>query len=867
MKKIFTLLVYLFVFQSLTIAPSNNLSLVAQAKINISNLQFLIHTTVDGFLKEAITPKGITLEANLKAEIILNEVKFDQPPLTIECKVIEEVSTIGGMDGLASLEIFDGVAPYNVELLDTNTGIISSLNGKVNFVDLTAGNYSVSVVDAVGDIGLCSFTVREPIVCDFVIGQTATNITCFGGNDGAIALNFTNGIAPYSINWSDSVYDGVQNITALAAGTYQAMVVDSLGCADTIEVVITEPAPLSATIISEDTILCRGELMVLNLEEEYAAYTWSNMATTNSIIIGEEGLYQVTVTDNNGCMAMDSIRVEVVQQDTFREQLFTCDPNNVGDFFIERRNANGCMDIIFRTLILTEVDTLFTEETTCDPTEAGVFSFIIVNNTGCSGLQMKTVKLLRSDTTYLVETSCLPQDTGLVRLVLTNQFGCDSIVETRILLETSDICQIGFNAFADTLCWNETEGTIHIITTFGNPPFTYTIEDIGTNTIDSGIINTIGEEILVNNIQEGTYTVKLRNPNTISASVQQVVFNKHPVVEIAADISDYYGFAISCVGETDGYIQLELSDTQSPYEYNWETGDTTDNLKNIRAGIYEVTVEDVNNCKNTAAFDISAADEITIDVEANTPRCFGDIFGQLVIVGLPNANGPTEYSLDGTLFEPIPTLPFTIDNLEAGEYQLFVQDGNDCQANTNVVIEMANDNEVTLGDPKNLTLGDSLTIRPKANFDIARFEWTATIPLACADCPVIRTTPVQSGEYTLVAYDANDCATTASLTVNLQKEKQVYLPNVFSPNGDGVNDVYQIFTGKSVIRLKLFQIFDYEGRLMYQVNDRAPNDASIGWDGRFNGKKMITGVFVVLADVDLIDGTTQQYTQPMTLVQ
>ena len=156
---------------------------------------------------------------------------------------------------------------------------------------------------------------------------------------------------------------------------------------------------------------------------------------------------------------------------------------------------------------------------------------------------------------------------------------------------------------------------------------------------------------------------------------------------------------------------------------------------------------------------------------------------------------------------------------------------------------------------------------PVANFEIARLEWIATVPLPCTDCPTIRLLPTQDGVYSVTAYDANGCSVTTSTTIRLQKQNQLYLPNIFSPNGDGINDIYQIFAGNSIASIQQFRIFDAEGRLMYQVNDRLPTDNSVGWDGRFNGQKMLPSVFVVLVEVVLIDGTTAEYRGDFTLVE
>jgi len=413
---------------------------------------------------------------------------FLLPPLTIACEVTENVTVTGAMDGLASIEILDGVSPYTVTLLDTEIPPVPSLNGRISFPDLSVGVYMVEAIDANGDTARCSFIIRAPIICDFLVDKEVADITCHNAEDGTIDLSFVDGIAPFTINWSDASYDGQQSITGLAAGIYGVTVSDSLGCADTLSINIVEPLPVEVEIVQKNPIFCKGDFVVLNLEQVYSSYAWSTMDTTASILIGEAGSYSIKVTDSIGCTAMDTVQAELIKQDTIREEFFTCDPSRTGDFYLERRNnSNGCMDIVFRTLNLAMVDTVVSETTTCDPDEAGFFVTTINNNTGCSGLILETVTLLRSDTTYLVETSCFPQDTGVIMFNFINQLGCDSIVEIKTTLDRLDECLISFNAFTDTICPDESTLTIHLTATFGNPPFSYFIIDTLVNdTLASG---------------------------------------------------------------------------------------------------------------------------------------------------------------------------------------------------------------------------------------------------------------------------------------------------------------------------------------------------------------------------------------------
>ena len=906
-----------------------------------------------------------------------------------ECTVTQHVSKANGSDGIAKMIIFGGAAPYNVQLVDADFNNIISFDGLVTFDNLPAGDYVVEVIDDNACVSTCSFTIEGP-QCDFSISSTHTDATCFDIFDGTISLTIPMDNAPFNIIWSDTTYNGEQNLTNLSSGIYEVTVTDAIGCTDSTMVTIIRPDSIGVIIATANATICAKDSTQLSIiAPDATKYAWSTGDSIETITVDETGSYSVTIEDEMGCSATDEMEITVLKQDTILETRFTCDVANTGIFMLEERNENGCNDIVFRTFELARKDTTFWAERTCDPTEAGMFQTMLVNTFGCDSLIVRTVHLLRLDTTYqtltscnsdevgIVETilmnqfgcdslliietildktlpqsfttnftcnpieagidtivlkrsmncdsllitetiartsestqvtrmtcdtieagvdtllltnqflcdslviintqlnpshvvsfteeSCNPQDTGMTIQVLTNQFGCDSTLTINTILTPMNECQIGFTVLADTICRDEFTGRIQLTINTGTLPFTYyLLDDFYQDTLQNG--NILTAETILTDVPVGQYSIILVNERGVQ-SRERLSIIQLSEINIDAQLSDYNGFAISCIGETDGSIDLGITGGKAPYNYLWEDGTSTKNRQNLAIGNYEVTIVDANNCTNSRIFDLSTNEGLGVDFQTTNSSCAGEDSGQLIIEDLPNANGTTEYSLDGNNFQPIGPLPFTIDNLPTGEYQLFIQDENDCQASRNFTIPIAKEHQLTLGAPQDLSLGDSLILKPTANFDITRFEWTATNPLICTDCSTLGLIPTQDGKYTLTAYDGNGCRISATTNVRIHKESQVFLPNVFSPNGDGLNDRYQIFTGNSVRRINEFQVFDYEGRLMYQANDRQPNDPSIGWDGRFNGRKMLPAVFVVLVDVTLIDGTTKNYRQTMTLIK
>ena len=147
------------------------------------------------------------------------------------------------------------------------------------------------------------------------------------------------------------------------------------------------------------------------------------------------------------------------------------------------------------------------------------------------------------------------------------------------------------------------------------------------------------------------------------------------------------------------------------------------------------------------------------------------------------------------------------------------------------------------------------------------FSWSPAEGLSCDDCPNPEVTPTSTTTYTLTVSDDNGCIKTASVIVYLSTTRRVYAPNIFSPNGDGQNDRYTIFTGPDALSINKLQIFSRWGELVYEASDFKLNDADVFWDGNFRGKALNTGVFVWYIEASFIDGKDSQFTGNTTLIK
>ncbi|MFT7452827.1 MAG: gliding motility-associated-like protein, partial [Patescibacteria group bacterium] len=128
--------------------------------------------------------------------------------------------------------------------------------------------------------------------------------------------------------------------------------------------------------------------------------------------------------------------------------------------------------------------------------------------------------------------------------------------------------------------------------------------------------------------------------------------------------------------------------------------------------------------------------------------------------------------------------------------------------------------------------------------------------------------PVENTLYEIILLDTNGCLVEAEIFLRVDKERNVFIPNAFSPNGDGNNDVFMIFANNEAIKsVNELQLFNRWGEKVFQQNDFMPNDPDYGWDGLFKGKIMNPSVLVYFAEIEFVDGYKKMYKGDVTLMR
>ncbi|MEM9919870.1 MAG: T9SS type B sorting domain-containing protein [Bacteroidota bacterium] len=127
--------------------------------------------------------------------------------------------------------------------------------------------------------------------------------------------------------------------------------------------------------------------------------------------------------------------------------------------------------------------------------------------------------------------------------------------------------------------------------------------------------------------------------------------------------------------------------------------------------------------------------------------------------------------------------------------------------------------------------------------------------------------PLVSSTYAVEITDGNGCQAADELQIRLIKEREVYFPNVFTPNGDGLNERFYPQAGRDVSSIRYLRIFDRWGALIYEIYNFQPNDPAAGWDGFFKSQLLDPNVFVYMAEVEFIDGYRSVFSGDVALVR
>ncbi len=245
------------------------------------------------------------------------------------------------------------------------------------------------------------------------------------------------------------------------------------------------------------------------------------------------------------------------------------------------------------------------------------------------------------------------------------------------------------------------------------------------------------------------------------------------------------------------------------------------------------------------------------------PRCHDTQDGSISINPDLSIDSPFQIFLDSSLLSD----PFVVDNLGGQDYELRVEDRFGCQLIENLTLNAPEPFVVEIGRDTVIAIGQSFSIDVQTNYTIQSTSWNPAT-LSCGDpCSFIEWLPSSDLKIVLMATSDQGCTASDSFNLQIIQDRTIQFPNVFSPNGDGLNDFFNGYGRIPNIQLiESLQIYDRWGNLLYVENQLLPNSQS-GWNGEVRGQKVSPGVYVYLASVRFLDGEVLHFTGDVTVVR
>ncbi|MCC1484564.1 T9SS type B sorting domain-containing protein [Winogradskyella immobilis] len=694
-----------------------------------------------------------------------------------------------------------GTGNYEYEL----TGPISvAYSSNSTFENLSSGTYTVSVRDANGCVNSDTIILSVPPPIDGTVTPSTTLLSCFGDTNAEITItNVTGGQGLnylYTLNTlsptvTSSGPQTYPTFNGLGAGTYTIDITDGLDCTYTsVEVTITEPLPVVASLVKETSQTCFTEsTLTLTASGGTGSYTYSSDETFTTVL------------------------------GTFANSVTFSVPAGTYQYYV--RDANGCDALVSNEIIIDPLPSL---EVNIDATNAEIncvgdnTGVIIANAQG--GLGNYTYTLQDSSGNDIV--GAIQNSPGVFTELPVGNYqvyvtsgDCDAISVPESITEPNAPLVVNFT-ITEITCSGNNDGMLTINASGGTGIIKYAI---------SPQLNQFFDEPIFENLASGDYQFIAQDE---LGCFQLFDFTIEEPVPVSLSIVPNSIFPEVCSGEVNGEFSIEISGGNLPYSVslddingNYITGTATQtqfDFINLEGGDHVVYVRDSQGCESewniTFPESVLLSPELTIEY-----TCENNITRNTVTVTIDGSNANTsdiDYSLNNGPYQPSNVFV----NVTPGiDHYIDVRHTNGCIQRTEVF-------DITEFEPVELVLGgENLNeIVAIASGGSGIYEFTLNGESQGNTNTFII---FESGNYTVTVTDSNGCMASAT---RFYEFVDICIPDYFTPNGDGVLDGFGPGCAEQYRNLT-FDIFDRYGRKIATLN------VDEKWDGKYNGVELPTG--------------------------
>lgn len=296
-----------------------------------------------------------------------------------------------------------------------------------------------------------------------------------------------------------------------------------------------------------------------------------------------------------------------------------------------------------------------------------------------------------------------------------------------------------------------------------------------------------------------------------------------------------------CNGENTGSASVIPTNGIAPYTYSWNTGQTTSNITGLSAGTYICTATDSHGCITYDTVTITQPAALSAGTTSINATCSNS--NGSAIITASGGTGTLTYS-----WAPTGGSSANATGLSAGTYTCTVTDTNGCSTAKTAIINNTGAVKVTIRPDTTITLGDSVMLFSSGG---GTYLWNPSTGLSCTNCASPVAKPGNTTTYCVLVTDSAGCSDSACVTVKVNNELPCGLdtiPNIFTPNNDGINDDFVI----KVKNLSSYSIniYDRWGKEVYESTDQ-----NIYWNGLVRGTNYLVpdGVYYYIIKATCTD--------------
>lgn len=690
---------------------------------------------------------------------------------------------------------------------------------------------------------------------------------------------------------------GIYNVTATSSS------IELCSVSNTVTVVVEEL--LDVNVIMEDSICVNQNTLLENIPtganftcywliNDMIPFSTCNIATS----FDESGLQNLslTLTDNaNGCEnKLDTfIYVRPTPSSMFDIQVFDiCNPN-VFKFYNQSTDSNTAFWDFGDGTTSSQFDSI--EHIYSEP---GFYTVTLYSS--FDGICFDTISQIID----------VPEDLNSV-IVIQDNNGCEPFIptlqnqSTGVNLKYEWSTSNGINFFGEQFMpsfstdltsenvtiqliaidsiTNCTDTSIVTITVFDSPIVSLTADHVSCNTGSDGATtasvmggtpgyqfdwSVLGSISTISNLSADVYTVTISDSNGCTVADSIEITEPTPILITLEDLQN-----ATCAGLEDGLIDVQAiggtTTTGNEYLYNWSvnqplTGNPQDIITDLGAGFYSLTVTDENGCTESAQYTVEDGYVLEVSDTIIGISCEEMNDGQIQIAaienGIPNflalLEGPQSDTLnsDGGIF--------SFNGLPSGNYTLSIIDQNNCIYKEEYLVPSWQNPEVTIEvEDTSIYRCESALIVANATGSNLSYLWFPQVNFNCLNgtCDSIIATPEIDITYNVTAIDEKGCTAIDEVSITVDEDRSLYVPTAFTPNGDGINDIFRIRAGEHqeflLSQINSFNIVDRWGNILYKEEPFHPYESpELGWDGTIEGVKAPSDIYVYWAELLFCDG-------------